>query len=160
MKVHGVLRDQSGTALVIALMIMMILTLIGVSATQTANFAMKLSGGNRGSTEAFYASDSGIQVSMANVANFDLSEKYIDNKYNPFTDPNNINPTHAKVVIEHVADQEGAPRGFGTSATNLDFEYYLIESTGEDQSDLALVKPTCTVRQKVVRFVPTLQGGY
>ena len=160
MKAYSILRDQSGAALVMALMMMVTLTLIGISSTLTATVENKLSGGKRGSTSAFYASESGVQVAVANVANFDLSEKYVGNKYDPFTDSNNTNPTKAKVVIEHVVDQGGAPRGFGISATQLEFEYFLIDSTGQDQIDLSLLRPTCTIREKVVRLVPTLQGGY
>jgi len=141
MKADKILRDQSGAALVMALMMMVVLTLIGISSTLTSTFESRLSGGKRGSSNAFYASDSGIQVTVANVANFDLLEKYVDNKYDPFKDPNNPNPTNAKVLI-------------------LDFEYFLIESTGEDQSDLAPLRQTCMIEEKVVRLVPTLQGGY
>jgi len=157
---QNILKDESGTALVIALLIMVLLTLIGVSSTVTATFETRLSGGKRGSTDAFYSSDSGIQVTLANVSNFDFLTKYVDNRYDPFTDQHNPNPTKAKVVIERQTSQGGAPRGFGISATNVEFEHFIVESTGQDQSDSSLLKPSCTLQEKVVRFVPTLQGGY
>ena len=154
------LNDQSGVALVLALVMIVILTLIGLASTYTSNFELKLSGNKRGTTDAFYAADSGIQVIMANVDNFSLPGKYVDNKYDPFTDANNPNPTKAKVVIQFDTTQEGSPRGSGFSAISFEFKHFVIDSKGEDQLDLNLIKSAAEIEQKVVRLVPTLQGGY
>lgn len=151
------LKNQSGAALVIALIMIIVMTFIVLAASFTSIFEIKLAGNKRGSTDAFFAADTGVQIVMAKVENFDLPGKYegeIYNKYNPFTDPNNPNPTNAEVVIEHYSDQKGAPRGIGISATYVDFEHYLIESKGQDQMDLSSIKSTCTIQQKVVRLVP------
>jgi hypothetical protein len=154
------LKDQSGVALVLALIMIVILTLIGLASTYTSTFEMKLSGNKRGTTDAFYAADSGVQVTVANVENFSLPGKYVDNKYDPFTDPNNPNPTKAKVLIEYDSTQEGSPRGSGFSAISFEFRHFVIDSKGQDQMDLSLVKSASEIEQKVVRLVPTLQGGY
>jgi len=159
MKVEKILRDQSGTVLVIALMMMVIFTLIVISASSTAIIESRLSGNKRMSTAAFYAADSGLHVAAANIDNF-MPDEYVNNKYNIFTDPANPNPTNAKVVIEHNATQQGAPRGTGMSAINFEFKHFVIASTGQDSTEPGLSKPTCTVEEKVVRLVPTLQGGY
>ena len=154
------LKDQSGVALVLALIMIVILTLIGLASTYTSTFEMKLSGNKRGTTDAFYAADSGVQVIVANVDNFSLPGKYVDNKYDPFTDPNNPNPTKAKVLIQYDTTQEGSPRGSGFSAISFEFRHFVIDSKGQDQLDLSLVKSAAEIEQKVVRLVPTLQGGY
>jgi hypothetical protein len=155
------LKNQSGVALVLALIMIVILTLIGLASTYTSIFEMKLSGNKRGTTDAFYAADSGIQVVVANVDNFSLPGKYVDNKYNPFTDPKNPNPTKAKVLIQYDTTQEGSPRGSGFSAISFEFRHFVIDSKGEDQmEDLSLVKSASEIEEKVVRLVPTLQGGY
>ena len=159
-KIAKPLKDQSGVALVLALVMIVILTLIGLASTYTSNFELKLSGNKRGTTDAFYAADSGIQVIMANVDNFSLPGKYVDNKYDPFTDANNPNPTKAKVVIQFDTAQEGSPRGSGFSAISFEFKHFVIDSKGQDQLDLSLVKSAAEIEQKVVRLVPTLQGGY
>ena len=155
-----ILRDQTGSALVIGLLMMVLLTLIGLCSLLTSTFETTLAGNKRGATDAFFAAESGIEVVMANIENFDLPGKYVDNKYDPFTDSHNSNPTKAEVVILNIPDQKGAPRGSGFSATNFEFEYYTITSTGRDRVDLNPVKSTCTLEQKVARIVPTLQGGY
>jgi hypothetical protein len=161
MERRRIFRDQSGAALVIALLMIIVITLIGLASASTSIFEIKLSGNKRGSTDAFYSADSGIQIVITNLENFDLSGKYVDNKYDPFTDPNNPNPTKAEVTIYHDTTQEGAPRGFGFSATgNFGFKHFLIESTGQDQAEFGPIKSTCIIEQKVVRLVPTLQGGY
>jgi type IV pilus assembly protein PilX len=154
-------KDESGVALVVALILMIVLTLIGLASTFSSTYEIKLSGNKRGSTDAFYAADSGLQVTTANIKNFDLPGQYVDDKYNPFTDKNNPNPnpTNATVNIQHYSNQTGAPRGFGMSATQVNYEHYMIESVGEDQIELNPVRSKCTVDEKVVRMVPTLQGG-
>jgi len=154
------LKDQSGVALVLALIMIVILTLIGLASTYTSTFEMKLSGNKRGTTDAFYAADSGVEVIVANVDNFSLPGKYVDNKYDPFTDPNNPNPTKANVLIQYDTTQEGSPRGSGFSAISFEFKHFVVDSKGQDQLDLNLIKSASEIEQKVVRLVPTLQGGY
>ena len=158
-RIRHTMKDESGVALVIALLMMIMLTLIGLGSIFSSTFEMKLSGNKRASTDAFYAADSGVQVVMANITNFDLPGRYVDNQYDPFTDPANPNPTQAEVVIHHISDQSGSPRGLGFSATHFDFTYYTIESSGQDRIELNPAKSTCMIEQKVVRLIPTLQGG-
>jgi hypothetical protein len=157
---QGIIRDQSGAALVIALLMMITLTLIGLGSVLTSTFEIKLSGNKRGSTDAFYAADSGVQVLLANIKNFDLPGKYTDSQFDPFTDPDNPNPTRVKATIYHIPEQHGAPRGAGISATHFEFMYFNIHTTGQDQTDLSPVKSACSIEEKVVRLVPTMQGGY
>ncbi len=154
------LKDRSGAALVIALIMLIILTLMGLAATFTSTFEVMLSGNKRGATDAFYSADSGIQVVVANLENFDLPGKYVNNQYNPFSDSNNPNPTRANVTITYFPGRSDAPRGSGFSATgNFEFAHYLIDSTGEDQLEQNPMKANCEIQQKVVRLIPTLSGG-
>ncbi len=149
--------DQSGAALVIALIMMVVLTLMGIAASFTSILEIMISGHKRGTTNAFYSADSGIQVVIANIDNFNLTNKYINNKYNPFTDSNNPNPSQARVTITYNMAQQGSPIGLGFSATgNYEFQHFLIESTGEDQGGSGDNRSLCTIEQKVVRLIPTL----
>jgi Tfp pilus assembly protein PilX len=156
----SILRNQSGVALVIALIMMIVLTVIGLASTFTSSLEIKLSGNKRGATDAFYAADSGVQVAVARIDNFNMPGKYVNNKYNPFTDNNNPNPTNAIVSISFNPDQQGAPRGTGISAISFEFNHYMIESTGRDQIEVSPFRSQCTIQEKVVRLIPTLQGGY
>ena len=155
------LKDQSGVALVIALIMMVVLTLIGLASVYTSIFEIMLSGNKRGATDAFYGADSGVQVAASNLANFDPSKYDVaTNQYKYSQVASNINPTDAYIVILKDTMRSGAPRGSGMGATgSIGFMYFLIESTGQDQVEVSSVKSSCTVEQEVVRIVPTMQGG-
>jgi len=156
-RARSVFTNQSGAALVIALVMMIVLTLIGLASIFSSTFEIKISGNKRCSTDSFYAADSGVQVVEARVENFNIN-LYNAGTYNPFTDPNNINPTNAQVTITHDTTQEGAPRGHGFSATNFEFEHFLIASTGQTCANP--IPSTTTIQEKLVRLIPTQQGGY
>ena len=156
-KKNSILKNQSGAALVIALVMMIVLTLIGLASIFSSTFEIKISGNKRCSTDAFYAADSGIQVLKANVQNFSPNNS---SPYNPFTDDANpnLNPTNAQATIAYNAAQQGAPRGYGFSAMNFEFEHFLVSSTGQTCANP--IPSTTRVQEKIIRLVPTLQGGY
>ncbi len=156
-KKNSILENQSGAALVIALVMMIVLTLIGLASIFSSTFEMKISGNKKCSTDAFYSADSGIEVVKANLQNLRATNP---NPYNPFTDVANPNPnpTNAQATIAYNAAQQGAPRGYGFSAMNFEFEHFLVSSTG--QSCPNPIPSTATVQEKVVRLIPTQQGGY
>ncbi len=60
----GILRNKKGVALVIALIILLILTLIGISAINTTTFETALTGNERAGTAAFYASEAILDVAL------------------------------------------------------------------------------------------------
>ena len=154
MKIQKYLRNQSGAALVIALIMMIVLTLIGLASTYTSIFEIKLSGNKRGTTDAFYAADSGVQIAMANIDNFDLSTYVSQNKNLYSQDTDNPNPTHAEIIIYRDTMNQGGPRGFGMGTQQVDFAHFLIESKGHDQFESSLIKSNCQIDQKVVRLIP------
>ncbi len=160
-KNNSVLKNQSGAALVIALIMMIVLTLIGLASIFSSTFEIKISGNKKGSTNAFYAADSGTQVVVARVENFNPNSYDPGTRqYNPFTDAANINPTNARVTNTYDTSQQGAPRGHGFSALNFEFIHFIVASTGRDQTDLNPAPSRSIVQEKVVRLTPTQQGGY
>lgn len=54
---RDILKNQNGVALIIALIMLLILTFIGISAISTTTFETNLSGNERVATGAFYASE-------------------------------------------------------------------------------------------------------
>jgi hypothetical protein len=54
------LKNQKGVSLVIALMILLILTLIGISAISTTTYETNIAGNERLYNKAFYTSDAGV----------------------------------------------------------------------------------------------------
>jgi len=152
-----ILRNQSGAILVIALLIMLVMTLIGLASSSTSIFEIMLSGIKRSSTDAFYAADTGISEITTNIANFNLaSYDATTHQYSPFSDSNNVtpNPTKVAATITNIPAQSGPPRGTGFSAINLGYSYYQIQCVGKDQANLNSNQSTATVQEEVVRLLP------
>jgi hypothetical protein len=57
-------RDQKGVALIVALMMLLVLTLIGISSISSTFFEAKISGNDRFGAAAFYASKGGVDVGI------------------------------------------------------------------------------------------------
>jgi hypothetical protein len=56
-----ILKSQKGVALIIALIILLVLTLIGISAINTTTYETSISGNERAGSDAFYAAEAGIE---------------------------------------------------------------------------------------------------
>src|SRR4030043_873159 len=56
----SILQDNKGVSLVIALLILLVLTLLGISAISTTTFETNIAGNERLYNRAFYASDAGV----------------------------------------------------------------------------------------------------
>jgi len=177
-KANFSLKDQSGAALVIALIIMIVLTVVALASSFTSIFEMKLSGNKRGMTDAFYTADGGVQAVLPDIVNFNDSSYTLiadsgslpQELRNESINSVNYDPTlslaagvsftvQPNVDIYHTT-MTGAPRNSGSSATgNYEYSYFIINSNGRDQIDSSLIPSNCLVREKVVRLLPTSQGG-
>jgi len=173
MKKKVSLEDQSGAALVIALVMIVVLTVIALASSLSSIFEIKLSGNKRGSTDAFYTTDGGIQATMANLDNLDsstyilintgdvpqyLSNQSIDSKLNGApTFAGGLTFKEAPNVVVYHPTRTTAPPGF--SAGSFSYQYFVIDSTGRDQTETDLLKSTCHITETVVRIMPSEQGG-
>jgi Tfp pilus assembly protein PilX len=59
--------NDRGMALIVALIMLLVLTLIGINAITTTTFETSISGNERVSADAFYASEAGIQVGLNQI---------------------------------------------------------------------------------------------
>ena len=95
------LKEEKGVALVIALLMLLILTLIGISSIGTTTFETSISGNERVRTDAFYAAEAGIQVAINQL-------------------PDNISPIPKTKINEDsyywsgTAKDEGSPKSLGS----------------------------------------------
>jgi Tfp pilus assembly protein PilX len=156
-KADSILKNQSGMALVVALIMIVVLTLIALASSYTSIFEIKLSGTKRASADAFYAADAGVSQITTNTANFNLNSYDAGtHTYSPFSDPGNAtpNPTNAVATITYIPTQSGPPRGTGFSAVNLDYAYYQIQSVGKDQHSSISPVSTATIQEEIVRLLP------
>jgi len=166
----SILRDQSGAALVIALVMIIVLTVIGLAANFTSIFEIKLSGNKRGSTDAFYTADGGVQAVLSELTNFntvsysspatppdDLQNEPIDSQLTSptFSLPSGVNFVDPPQLTIYHTTKTGAPRGVGFSATGtIQYQYHIIDCVGRDQTDGSLIRSSSQVREKIVRLVP------
>ena len=167
-----ILGNQSGAALVVALLMIVILSLIGIASSSNSTFEMRLSGNKRGSTDAFYTADGGLKSVLPDIANFNTSNGYTTSLgtlpaelQTEFIDQRKTSPTlivpsgvsfttTPQVTIYHTTVAK-VPRGLGTSALAFKYGYYIVDSIGQDQMDFSLVRSNCEVREKIVRLIPT-----
>ena len=153
------LNSQSGAALVIALIMMIVLTLIGLASTFSSTFESKLSGNKRESTGAFFTADAGLEAVKTDETNFDTTINYVAAAGVPAdltneaidsmrTNPNlNLPPGPNFVVTPTVTIYHLRAGGEGTQYYRSN--YYIIDSTGRDQlTGLALLGSMCQVREK------------
>jgi len=63
----SVLKNEKGVALVIALIMLIVLTLIGISSINSSIFETKISGNERVGSSAFYAAEGGVYVGISRV---------------------------------------------------------------------------------------------
>ena len=85
-----ILRDQNGVALIVALIMLLVLTLIGMSSISSTFFESKISGNDRFGAAAFYASKGGVDVGInrlpditAYSGNIGSDETYRSGKITP-----------------------------------------------------------------------------
>ncbi len=174
-KLNHLRKNQSGSALVIALIMMIVLTLIGLASMFTSTFEIKLSGNKRASTDSFYAAEGGVQATLANPANFtpssytlipnsgslpeDLRNEPIDKRLTAPTLslPPGINfSDQPRVAIYHLSRTGGE----GTQGYTVDS--YIIDSVGRDQIGSGVSRSTSEQREKWVMRRPSdpnIPGG-
>ena len=171
MKNRLFLQNQTGSALVIALIILVVLTLISLSSSITSITEINLSGNKRGSTDAFYAADGGIQAATADLSNFNsstsdyaliqntgsISQDIINQSVDKCLPSNKVTfpagvtfTTKPTIVIYHETSTRTPP---GQSSF-LNYEYYIIDSTGMDQAGTDLLRPQSEVVTTVYRILP------
>ena len=122
---HNVLIDKKGVVLVIALLILLVVTLLGISSISSTIFETNISGNDRAGADALYAAEAGVQVGLDQL---------------PFTDPIG----RSKVGVESYFWSGGmkdkgapaSPQSFGLDQkpgydASWAFKRYQINATGE-----------------------------
>jgi hypothetical protein len=176
-RMKTILRNQSGAALVIALIMIIVITLIALASSYTSIFEMAMSGNKRGTTSAFYAADTGINAIIAypvQAFNATLYTPLQQNTmgFDPFNPGNPApqipNPTNihfltvplttSNAPIIWYKNQSGPPRGGGYSAVNVNYAYFQVQCTGNDTLGSGAQS---TLQEEVIQIIPIAQqqGG-
>lgn len=73
------IKDESGVALVVALLIMVLLTVLGTAAITTTTTDVKISSNFKDSTDAFYAAETGLETAREYLqSNFSATNGWSD----------------------------------------------------------------------------------
>lgn len=110
---RNILENQKGVVLIIALLMLLILTLIGVSSISTSTFETKISGNERVGADAFYVSEAGTQVAINQL-------------------PDNINPIPKTQLKEDSYYWSGGSKDEGSPKPMQSFGFY--QKPGDDVS--------------------------
>ena len=64
---RNALRNERGIALIIALLMLLVLTVIGIGAMNSTTFENMISGNDRTATDAFYAAEAGVELQLSQI---------------------------------------------------------------------------------------------
>ena len=150
LKTNIILKKQSGTALVVALIMMVVITLIALASSYTSIFEIGISGNKRGKTNAFFVADGCINEIASSPATFDMTN-FVPLIPNTTSIYNNPNPSCGSGTIIAFLNQSGPPRGGGWSIGGVAYSYYEINCTGNDTAGSAA---TSQMQENVMRLMP------
>lgn len=119
------MKNEEGIVLVVTLLILLVLTLIGISAVSTTTFEASISGNERVGTVAFYASEAGVQEGVSKLPDTSpILPKALGNGSNYWSgsrgDKNS--PKSSQNLGKHLRT------GFDTT---WEFKRYQVNATGE-----------------------------
>lgn len=179
MNVKNKLKDESGVALVIALIMIIVLTLIGLASIFTSTFEISLSGNKRTSTDAFYLAET-----RSNTAAIMINEINAVITYTPVNSDSDLSAAEQSSGL--TVESEGVNRkaiidpkslsvfslpsgktlsdsttvtiyhskwagGGGEGTQYLKSDTYIIDTLGTDQIvSYSLYKSKCQLREKLL----------
>jgi Tfp pilus assembly protein PilX len=76
-------REEKGTVLVLSMLLLLVATLIGISALNTSTYEIRISANERASVQAFYAAEAGINEFMGRFRNGATNEIADNDPWNP-----------------------------------------------------------------------------
>ncbi len=103
-KTSSILKSESGSVLILSLIMLAMLTIIGVTLTATSTVEVQISGNERIHNMAFYAAESGWQLGVT----------WLDSKFPPITD----NQTTSQMIHYDIYDRSASSFLLTNSLTN------------------------------------------
>jgi hypothetical protein len=158
-------QNQKGTALVLALVMLTLMSILGALALSTSNTELGISSNYKASQEAFYAAERAVEYAMTNETIFDrpITNFPVDLTNNDTT-VDTVHETNIAVVeggtrrsglrdgVSNQVDYLGSgslPPGSGSDPTYFQSRFYIITVTGEGPKN-----SSTRVEAQVARIVP------
>ena len=103
------LRQEKGAVLVLGLLLLLVATLIGISALNTSTYDILISGNERASVQAFYAAEAGINEFMG---------RFRPGATNQISDSDPLNPTW-RILLAKESGKGAAQIGYGPGSPSV-----------------------------------------
>jgi hypothetical protein len=139
-------KYQRGTALIMSMVILMILTILGITAMGTASLEEKMSGNVQEATRAFQAAESGLSQSF-NSAAYELTG-FTTNNYT-YDSGKSGSATVKTEFIQFTTPRRSAK---ASSAVNFEAANFNQESTGT--TGVTAINAKAVINQGVAQLVP------
>jgi hypothetical protein len=147
----GSLRNQQGTALVLTLSMLALMSILGALALSTSTTELGISGNLRSSQEAFYAAERAVEYAMTNGNIYSIiatGEESLDGYNGDILIGRSGLRLGAGSKVEYLSS--GAlPPGSGSDPTYFQSRYYIISVIGEGPNN-----SVTRVEEQVGRIVP------
>jgi len=131
------MRNEKGVVLVIAVLVMITATILGIAAMMTSDIEVRMSGNQRCMETAFYAAEGGIESGLGWLASSGIAKSdetmlptMKETKENP--DPGNEN-IYSQYYIGDLRHSRNPPKGW--DVTKFRRYYYQIYSEGGGPHD-------------------------
>lgn len=106
---HPILKNEQGSVLVLAMVVLVVLTIIGIAATRTSTTELRIAGNEKFYKEAFYSADAGISYMLATAPSVNELVPGPDTEI-PSAAKDLDGDDEADVKVFLVKDTESAPR--------------------------------------------------
>lgn len=162
-KMTAILKNEHGSMMVVALMILAILTIIGISATRTSTTEVQISTNALEHNITFYAAEAGIaagrtmlnELKIRNLGSWDLILSGTEFTY---TDSSSVD--HPVTTLNDVLDAESGRAVDGATYTlQVDDNDDLDGTTGVDTDDTVWLTSTADYRGSQITIVTLVRGG-
>ena len=116
---------QNGAALITALVMLVILTMLGLSSMSTNTMEERMAANSQETNRAFQASEAGLDQAYADVASFDLNHTVA----NPNTFTIAVGPYNTQLTYNIGFRQQTAPKRGSGWDSGYSFYHFDIDST-------------------------------
>ncbi len=149
MKQNRGLKDEDGSVLVVALIILVVLTLLGIAVTTTTEIETQIAGNEKVHKETFYNAEAAAmqcaQVLESTPMGDDSSESWILD-YNEGNWGDNTPPTHIlisapNINAKYTADYEGvSDTGESLDLMKAKIHSYTIYGRADENNSMSMIK--------------------
>jgi len=126
---------QSGAVLIVALIILVVLTLLGVTAMNTTSLQERIAANTQESAQAFQAAETGYSQAFADDDAFDTTGTYTGGEAQTAFAGSNNSSSYISTFMGYASP----PPGSGFSAINTQTANFNFRSTGQSGSGLTAV---------------------